>query len=113
MAPSRRSRHAQGEAGHGDDGGGDEDGGEDGDGGEDDGPWIWADLREDKMIGPAPGFGPIFGPLEPTAGPGSLGTGSGSKNSAGCAKKSAPETNYESRSWLFCVFGAGRKKMKR
>ncbi len=38
----------------------------------------WAELREDKMINPAPGFRPIFGPLGPTAGPGSLGTGSGS-----------------------------------
>ena len=34
--------------------------------------WIrspfWADLREDDMINPAPGFWPIFGPLGPTAG---------------------------------------------
>ncbi len=39
----------------------------------------WADLREDKMINPAPGFRPIVGPLGPTAGPGTFGTGSGSK----------------------------------
>ncbi len=38
------------------------------------------------MINQAPGFWPIFEPLGPTAGPGSLGTGSGSKNSAGCTK---------------------------
>ena len=46
----------------------------------------WVDLKDDKMINPAPGCWPIFGPLGPTAGPGSLGTGSGSKNSAGCTK---------------------------
>ncbi len=38
------------------------------------------------MINPAPGFWPIFGPLGPTAGPGSPGTGFGSKSRAGCAK---------------------------
>ena len=42
------------------------------------------DLREDKMINPAPGFWPIFGPLGPTAGPGSPGHGPGSKHNAGC-----------------------------
>ncbi len=31
----------------------------------------WADLREDTMINPALAFWPIFGPLGPTAGPGS------------------------------------------
>ncbi len=45
-----------------------------------------ADLREEKRISLAPGFWPIFDPLGPTAGPGSLGTGSGSKCSTGCAK---------------------------
>ncbi len=44
-----------------------------------------ADLREDKVINFAPGLWPIFDPLGPTAGPGNLGTGSGSTNSAGCA----------------------------
>ncbi len=34
---------------------------------------IWADLREDKMLNPAPGFVPIFGPLGPAADPGALG----------------------------------------
>ncbi len=48
---------------------------------------IRAILREDEMIKPAPGFWPSFGPLEPAAGPGSLGRGSGSKNSAGCTHK--------------------------
>ncbi len=38
----------------------------------------WEDLREDKMINPAPGIWQIFGPL-PTAGPGSPGNGPGSK----------------------------------
>ncbi len=38
------------------------------------------------MINLPPGFWPIFGPLGPTAGPGSLGTGSGSKHSAGTCK---------------------------
>ncbi len=38
------------------------------------------------MINPALGFWPIFGLLGPTASPGSLGTGSGSKNGAGCTK---------------------------
>ncbi len=50
----------------------------------------WADLREDKMINPAPGFWPIFGPLKPAAGPGSHGTGSGSKDNAGCVKNQPP-----------------------
>ncbi len=36
----------------------------------------WADFREDNMINPAFGFRPIFGPLGPTAGPGSPGPGS-------------------------------------
>ncbi len=45
-----------------------------------------ADLREDKMINPAPGFWPIFGPLGPTAGPGNPRNSPGSKNSAGCTK---------------------------
>ncbi len=39
---------------------------------------LCADLREDKIIDPAPGFWPMLGPLGPTAGPGSLGTGSSS-----------------------------------
>ncbi len=38
------------------------------------------------MINPAPGFWPIFSPVGPAAGPGSLGTGSGSKHIAGCTK---------------------------
>ncbi len=38
------------------------------------------------MINPAPDFWPIFDPLGPTAGPGILGTGFGSKNIAGCTK---------------------------
>ncbi len=46
----------------------------------------FGDLREDKMIYPAPDLGPIFGHLGPTAGPGSPGNGLGSENSAGCTK---------------------------
>ena len=46
-------------------------------------------FREDKMINPAPGFWKIPGPLGPTAGPGSLGTGSGSKYNAGYQKISS------------------------
>ncbi len=42
---------------------------------------------EDTVIDPAPGFWPIFGPLGPTAGPGSPGNGPGFKNSAACTKK--------------------------
>jgi hypothetical protein len=38
------------------------------------------------MMNLAPGFWPIFGLLGPMAGPGSLGNGSGSKNTAGCTK---------------------------
>jgi hypothetical protein len=38
------------------------------------------------MINQAPDFLPGVGTLGPTAGPGSLRTGSGSKNSAGCAQ---------------------------
>ncbi len=34
----------------------------------------WADLREDEMINPAPGFGTIFGPPGPPGGPGAPGT---------------------------------------
>ncbi len=57
--------------------------------GRQEGSRFWADLREDKMINQAPGFWPIFGPSGPTAGPGSLGTGSGSKTSASCTKMSS------------------------
>ncbi len=39
----------------------------------------WADLREDKMINPAPDVWPTFGPMGPTAGAGSPGDDSGSK----------------------------------
>ncbi len=46
----------------------------------------WADLGEYNMINPAPVFWLIFGPSGPTAGPGSLGRGSGSKNNPGCTK---------------------------
>ncbi len=74
--------------------------------------YTWADLREDKMINPASGW-PIFGPLGPTAGFGSPGNGPGSKNSAGCTNKSAPETNYESHLWALCVFGTDRKNRTR
>ncbi len=45
-----------------------------------------ADLREDKMINPAPVFWLSFGPLGPTPGPGSPGNGPCSKNNAGCTK---------------------------
>ncbi len=38
------------------------------------------------MIDAASGFRPIFGPLWPTAGPGSPGNGPGSKDIAGCAE---------------------------
>jgi hypothetical protein len=44
----------------------------------------WADLREDKMSGP--GFSADFRPLGAHGGPGTLGNGPGSKNSAGCTK---------------------------
>ncbi len=62
------------------------------------------------MINPAPGFGPNFGPLGPTAGPGSLGNGFGSKNNAGCTK------NQPRRPIISPVrgaSGAGRKKVNR
>ncbi len=55
-------------------------------------PNNWADLGEDKMIDPAPGFWPIFGPLRPPAGSGSPGNGPGSKI-VRVAPKSTPETN--------------------
>jgi hypothetical protein len=42
------------------------------------------------MIHQAPFFLPTFGPLGPTAGPGSHGTGSGSKNSAGHTNQPRP-----------------------
>ncbi len=64
------------------------------------------------MINPASGFWPIFGPLGPTAGPGSLRTGSGSKKQRRLRQKSAPEINDLARSWVLCVFGAGRKKIR-
>ncbi len=63
------------------------------------------------MINPALGFWPIFGPLGPTAGPGSPGTGSGSKL-VQVVPKSAPEINFEARPWVSCIFGAGRKNRK-
>ncbi len=48
--------------------------------------YYWAVLGEDKLINLAPMFSPIFGPLWPAAGPGSLGTGSGWENNARCTK---------------------------
>ncbi len=47
------------------------------------GPWLgslpspstWADLGEDQIINPVPGFWQIFGPLGPTAGPRIVGNG--------------------------------------
>ncbi len=49
---------------------------------------VWADLGEDKVVNPAPGFWLIFvpfGPREPRV-----------------HQKSAPETNYKSHSWALC-----------
>ncbi len=43
---------------------------------------IWANLRKDRMINPAPGFWLIFGPL----GPGRAGNSPGSEKSADCSK---------------------------
>ncbi len=45
-----------------------------------------ADLREDKMTNSGPGILADFRPLVAHGGPGSLGTGSGSKHSARYAK---------------------------
>ncbi len=58
---------------------------------------VWADLREDKIINPAPGFWTMFGSSRPAAGPGSSGNGPG------------PEFNYNSHSWALCVLGTDRK----
>jgi hypothetical protein len=60
------------------------------------------------MINPASGFwpncGPVGGPREPC---------DGLRLEKRCRlhQKSAPETNYKSRSWVLCVSGAGRTSL--
>jgi hypothetical protein len=65
-----------------------------------------------RMINLAPGLWQIFGPLGPTAGPGSLGMGPGSKNSAGCTKSQPRRLILSPIRGHFCVFGADRIKIK-
>ncbi len=69
----------------------------------------WAELREDKMINPAPDFWPIFGPLRPTAGPGSPGIGPCSKKSAGCAKNQPRRPILSPIRWHFVFSGPTAK----
>ncbi len=66
---------------------------------------IWTDLREDQIINPAPGFEPIFGPLGPTAGPGSSGNGPGSENSVGCTNSQPRRPNLSPIRWHFVFLG--------
>ncbi len=63
------------------------------------------------MINPAPVFLPIFGPLGPSVGPGSLGTGSGSQKYCRLRPRSAPGASSKARAWVRCVFGADRKQI--
>ena len=65
------------------------------------------------MINLAPGFRSIFGPLGPTAGPGSPGNGPGSKHIAVCPNNQPPETKFKARPGALCVFGTDRKKINR
>ena len=64
------------------------------------------------MINPAPGFWPILGPLGPTASPGSLGTGSGSKNSAGGANKQPRKQIIRPGRGYFVFLGPTAKRYK-
>ncbi len=59
-----------------------------------------------------PFFLPIFGPPGLPGGSGRRGNGPGSKNSAS-SQTSDPEKNYKSHSWVLCVFGTHRDKIKR
>ncbi len=72
----------------------------------------WAEFREDKMITPAPSFWPIFGPLGPTAGPGSSGNGPGLKNSAGCTENQPRRTILSPSRGHFVFLGPTAKKQK-
>ena len=63
------------------------------------------------MINLAPRFWPIFGLLEPTAAQGALGRAPARKKGQ-VAHNISPETNHKARSWVFCDFGAGRKKIE-
>ncbi len=65
----------------------------------------WADFREDKKINPAPDLGPPV----PTAGSGSLGNGSGLRNSAGYTPN---QPRSMAHSWVLCVVGVGSNKIK-
>ncbi len=65
----------------------------------------WADLRQDKMTNPAPGL-PHGGLREPW-------DGLRLEKECRLHQTSVPEANYQARSWVLCVFGAGRKKIKR
>ncbi len=58
-------------------------------------------------------FGPIFGPLRPTAGPWSLGTDSGSKNIAGCAKSQPRRPIIRPVRGYFVNFWCGPEKDKK
>ncbi len=68
----------------------------------------WADLREDKMIN-RPGFLADFRPFGAHGGP--RGPWGGFRLEEWCRlrQKSALETDSMARSWVLCVFGAGRK----
>ncbi len=73
----------------------------------------WADLRENQMINPAPGFWPIFGPLGPAAGPGSPGSGPVSQKQCRLHQNSEPKTNSKSHSWVLCACGTDRYRIER
>ncbi len=61
------------------------------------------------MIDPAQGFRSIFGPLGPTAGPGSSGNGPGSKNCAGCTKHQPRRTIISPIRGHFVLWGPTAK----
>ncbi len=67
---------------------------------------------EDKMINPAPGFWPIFGPHGAHGGPRELRERPRLEQYCRLHQKSAPEINSKSHSWVLCVFGAGRKTIQ-
>jgi hypothetical protein len=71
---------------------------------------LWADL--DKMINLASFFAD-FRPLGAHGGPGEPWDGPRPENQRRLHHKSDPETSYKARAWVLCVFGAGRKNMKR
>jgi hypothetical protein len=77
-------------------------------------PWMWigwANLREDKMINPAPFFAD-FRPLGAHGGPREPWDGLGLERYCALHQKSAPEASSKACSWVLCACGAGRKQIQ-